>query len=304
MRCKSSICENSIFNVLIQNYTWHGFRGSSFLWRLNAKWLKSKDGEVLCSPTSLKLLVNYLDWTSKTILQGSYERALLKLLLRMRINELYVDVGANIGSTLFCAMRNASDESQYLAIEPNPNCQTQLTLAATQLIQKGSIVDFALSDNNRKHVPFHGTSILKHSGAASLKKVREDAKLDTYVETRTLDSLIDELPAINVEVIKIDTEGNEVAILKGASKTLSQLKFGCIILEYSPQITTATEFFEVIEKLLVEYDCFVLSEEGFFRRTPRLNRISDICDLVAIKSVSNVILLRRGWTGIDARNWT
>jgi hypothetical protein len=171
-------------------------------------------------------------------------------------------------------------------------------------VQKGSIFEFALSDENRKHVPFHGTSILKHSGAASLKKVREDANLDAYVETRTLDSVIDKLPGINIEVIKIDTEGNEIAILKGASQILSQSTIGCIILEHSPQITTAIELFKVIEKLLVDYVCFVLSEGGFFRRTPRLESISSIQNLEAITSVSNVILLRRGWTGIDDRNWT
>ena len=136
---------------------------------------------------------------------------------------IFVDVGANIGiysivlSELF---------TRQIAIEANPvtfkilEVNTELSgMKNTQLINVG------LSDTCRE-----GTIFVPRSGNlgwATLNAAHvEESAVGLSVPLKTLDSLIGEndIDASRIKLIKIDVEGHEINVLKGASELLRRYK--------------------------------------------------------------------------------
>ena len=127
-------------HVLAYHYSYNGFRGSSLIWWLAKKLQIPRQGETICTPHGFPLFINYQDWTAKTIYEGTYERALLKLLSTLQINDTSIDVGANLGVTLWHTMMNANPKSRYIGIEPTSNCQIHLKRVCKSLQQQGQIL--------------------------------------------------------------------------------------------------------------------------------------------------------------------
>ncbi len=57
-----------------------GWRGSQFLWKVATAIQKVNESEIVNLPNGFPLLVDSKDWISKTIYEGTYERALLHFL--------------------------------------------------------------------------------------------------------------------------------------------------------------------------------------------------------------------------------
>jgi FkbM family methyltransferase len=73
----------------------------------------------------------------------------------------------------------------------------------------------ALSDHNGLEKLYISPSSVRHSLLS-----QEEKTTSIEVIVKTLDTLLEELNIKKVDIIKIDAEGAEMAILKGAEKTL------------------------------------------------------------------------------------
>ena len=132
------------------------------------------------------------------------------------------DIGANAGRYTYVLEKAVGPEHTY-AIEPVP----QLASRLTELFPQSHILNLALSD-------VEGTSDLKIPivggfplwGRSSLEEFRcpEPGDGGTMVEkvrVRTLDRLCETLGIQDVRFIKIDVEGHEFSVLRGAQQTLA-----------------------------------------------------------------------------------
>lgn len=127
-----------------------------------------------------------------------------------------VDVGANTGS--YCLLGILNPNIQCFAFEPAPLPYKILkkNIVLNDLQDKVKTFQVALSDKK-------GTDTLNYprkeggSGQATLGKLAEDT---TGINVR-LDRL-DEIITEKIDILKIDTEGHELFVLKGAEKLIKK----------------------------------------------------------------------------------
>lgn len=219
--------------------------------RKEKEWLKEKEG-VLQKAYPLFLSSASLDVTKRNGIYifhnknnsligrgNSYEpvvqhalSALLFLDMLRGNTTVFADIGANIGLHTFF-LKSKFKDLNVIAFEPSPYCGQYLDLS----IQYNHISDIrlekiALADTNGT-LDFYNWG--EEGSADSLKdthRVSADIKPNIIkVPVEKLDD-IEDLPFITV--VKMDCEGAELSILKGAQKTLMKNR-PLILLEFHPQ---------------------------------------------------------------------
>ena len=178
---------------------------------------QTRDGvPMLVTNSDLSVLGNLVSFGA---LDGPF-RAFLRR--RLSGSDVYVDVGANIGHLTVDAGRYQSRYGRVFAFEPNP-AAFRLLRDNTYLNRSNGITgaeyhvrELALSDAAGAatlYIPSH------HAGMASLEATavgQEDDRPCEAVEVRTstLDAECGHLS--HIRVLKIDVEGSEDRVLKGA----------------------------------------------------------------------------------------
>jgi FkbM family methyltransferase len=132
----------------------------------------------------------------------------------------FIDVGANKGDFALFASNIVRSNGSVLAFEPEPfNVHWLRKSIEINVYRNIQLFEVALSDKNGSAELFIG----EKSGWHSLlgEKGSTHRKLDVTV--RTLDSILDEINFNRpINVMKIDVEGAEQKVLKGANKLLGQ----------------------------------------------------------------------------------
>lgn len=127
--------------------------------------------------------------------------------------EVFVDVGANAGGY---TVRLGPRFKKVISVEPNPRALGVLRKnVELNRLSNVVVVEEAVSDavgETTMNVPSSG----KTTRSSIVEKFREGTSFP--VHTTTLDSLLGEYA--NIDLIKIDAEGAEVSVLRGADHTL------------------------------------------------------------------------------------
>lgn len=202
--------------------SWRGVIGSHFYWKAAYTLQAVRSGEFVKLPNGLFLEIDHKDWTSRTLYEGTYERALLKFLTNYRTSGLVIDVGANIGSTLLSMLKNS--DASFLAFEPSNYCFKKLRKATKLLKQNGEILQVAVGSRSGTQDLYDAENPI-HSGSASLINYKGLTSPVSQVNVVTLDEYIDSFSGIDytsLSLIKIDTEGFEAEVILGARKVLSK----------------------------------------------------------------------------------
>ena len=134
----------------------------------------------------------------------------------VRSGDCVIDVGANAGFYTLLASRLVGPMGRVVAFEPLPFNQVLLR-RHLELNQVTNAIVFqeAVSDHEGK-VRF------KSSGSHLMGHICDDGELE--VETVTLDRLWERDGLAPPQVIKIDAEGAETAVLRGAQSLLSRFR--------------------------------------------------------------------------------
>lgn len=134
-----------------------------------------------------------------------------------------LDIGANTGQ-FACWVKSCIPDAYVLSIEPNPNCEKYLRSLNLNYIMccpsdtKG-IKSFYM---NRVDPVGTGNSLYREN----THHFSDENTIVVEVNTDTMDSILDSagVGSIIFDMIKIDTQGSELDILRGCTKILTTTK--------------------------------------------------------------------------------
>lgn len=179
-------------------------------------------------------------------------------------NTVIFDVGSHIG-LYSIAVRTASKKARILAFEPNPLTYEKLSLNVKDSNIKCYNIGF--SDNK-------GETILHtNSDKSTLSSIYErnldhlNIKLDQKVsiKTETIDDFCSTNNIDHIDLLKLDVEGHELAVLKGAKNLLQGEKIRCIQFEFGGcNIDSRTFFKDFWELLNDNYNFYRIVKNGLY----------------------------------------
>jgi FkbM family methyltransferase len=223
-----------------------------------------------------------ITWDAETI-EFFYERTL------EFEQPMILDVGASTGG--FCLLSKINQDIRGIAFEPLPQVYEILVrnLVLNRLQDKMKALPIALSD-------YTGTAVLKYprSGRESHlacigNPLRFDEWFEIEVPVTTLDKVLSEEGIRNIDLIKIDTEGCELFILKGAENLIKNYYPDLLVECYSPN--TRQFGYEPLEtvKLLKSwgYDFITVSSHDryFFKRQKLKKKLALLQRLSVVRLV-------------------
>jgi FkbM family methyltransferase len=138
--------------------------------------------------------------------------------------ETFVDVGANVGQLSLAAAMRVTPSGRVIAIEAHP--RTCKYLQGNVRLNDLTIEIHNVAIGSKRGELFFTDFRSDDMNFASATPPRGGSAL--RVPVQTLDSIIEERP---VDLLKVDVEGFEVDLLKGASQTISNCR--CLYIEDS-----------------------------------------------------------------------
>jgi FkbM family methyltransferase len=162
------------------------------------------------------------------VVQGYYEKyetKILKYFAELK-NGSIIDIGANLGyySVILGKLLKPSDK--LFAFEANPLVIEMLNknIAINDLQENIEVFNCALSDINNQKLKLY-LPLRAGSSAASLNKLHPDDKNNSIeILTRRLDDVGQIRNLDRISLIKIDVEGAELNVIKGALETIRENK--------------------------------------------------------------------------------
>ena len=195
--------------------------------------LSPKEGTVKFSlPWGGKLVVKKEDFLGRSLLTtGFYELEITEILLRlMRPGMRVVDIGANAGYFTHFMAQQVGSKGEVLAFEPHPDTfrslVTNMESHPNKLIT--ALYNLALSNqvgNGSLHFP---SGFAANTGSASLEETNLQTEGQVSVPLDTLDRIAG---GKSIDILKMDVEGHELAVLQGSVNMLDADEIGVIILE-------------------------------------------------------------------------
>ncbi len=161
-------------------------------------------------------------WTT-----GVYDLAVSEVLWRLTpAGGLAVDAGANIGYITALMAARVGPAGRVLAFEPNPALLPRLRANAARAGAAVQLREVALSDRDGEAGLVLQPHFAQNSG---IGYVTPDPSAGTVrIPTRRLD---DEVPERTIDVMKMDVEGHEAAVLAGAERLLASRRVRHVVFE-------------------------------------------------------------------------
>ena len=189
-------------------------------------------------------------------LRGEFEPELGRLYRRMLKNGARVlDIGANIGAHTLPLAHAADVNGRVLAIEAteyavgklrrnlelNPDLLKRVHVAHTILVsESGAVAETAIASS----WPLHEKEDVHPTLGGALRSVG-------LAPARALDDIMDEIGWDRLDLIKLDVDGHELSVLRGARKTLARFR-PPLLMEFAPYCHEGQEhdFTTLIQELL------------------------------------------------------
>ena len=191
-------------------------------------------------------------------------------------------------------------ESTFFLFDPNPITKDYLK----PILQNEKIKYFNLAlDNSNSQKKFYLNNFFEPSGSSLNTVIKDDKKWkntrkifmqifqpfkkiedfsEINVQTQTLDSFCLDKKIENIDVLKMDTEGNELNVLKGAKRLLSENKINVIYTE----ISDTKKNFTKKEKYIINF----LNSYGF--ELKKKYPVRSLSILSGLKATDNLFVNR------------
>lgn len=190
-----------------------------------------------------------------------------------------VDIGVNKGYFSLLSARLMNDTGRVLSFEPDPdNCFWIRKSIQANNYRCIELSDYALSDREGKATFYRGAK----SGWGSLffsPSVAAPDEEPITVRTRTLDNVLDEKNVNHVDIVKIDVQGADLLVLRGAENTLRESEDVKLIMDVD--VGTEEERNQLLEFLSsCGLETYVISRE-----LERIERIDETVKDIFAKKV-------------------
>ncbi len=186
---------------------------------------------------------------------------------KMMQDDIVIDVGAHVGAFTLKAARRVRN-GKVVAVEPHPsNYRLLLKNIAFNKLENVIPINSALSN-------YHGMAKLYLSKDSVQHSLRSTKGKYIEVEVKTLDWLLSELKLSKVNFIKIDVEGAELDVLKGAEKTLEENDVFLAIGAYHTQ-TEAQELSRFLKRR--GFRCALSASRYIYAFKPSISSRVSIC---------------------------
>ena len=175
----------------------------------------------------------------------------------LKPNDIIVDVGANVGD--FALYLQRFHEIEYFGFEPSPQ---EFELLSRNLPNNFKIYDKIVSDEDSQ-IRFYVSTA--NADSSIYKSAITDKEL--YLKAVRLDSIF-----TSITLLKIDAEGAEVEVIKGAEKILENIRYIAVDLGFEKGLNHETTCPDVINYLLgknfrilkfTTRNCFLLQNNRF-----------------------------------------
>lgn len=142
-----------------------------------------------------------------------------------------VDVGANRGEWSALVLQHGKAIERCVAFEPGKQAAAVLRtrFASTPRVE---IIERALSDHAEEAARFFEQPDAGETSSLS-RPPDGEAAVETIVDVSTLDLEMQRLRLERIDLLKVDAEGHDLAVLRGAQRTLAEGRVRFIQWEYS-----------------------------------------------------------------------
>jgi FkbM family methyltransferase len=179
-----------------------------------------------------------------------------------KLGDTVVDVGAHIGLYSLIAAKRVGPSGKVIAIEPDPeNCKLLQRNAEINKLTNVTILERAAFSSTSKlklYLPGKERGFTKLSTLMPNRAVTENF---LEIDATTLDCLLVMQGITEVNWIKIDVEGAELEVLKGAAITLSESKDIALLIEVHN--VNNMDLYSAIVKFLQSYEFNIKFEKRY-----------------------------------------
>lgn len=147
--------------------------------------------------------------------------------------DVVVDVGAHYGFYALHASRLVGAGGMIFSFEPHPkNYERFVTNLSSNGIRNVIPLNKALGECDKPIRLYVSSHSERHSTSFTLNPSTHYSGNYIRVESARLDTVVGELGIKRIDLIKIDVEGAELSVLKGAKKTIDQFRPSLTIAAY------------------------------------------------------------------------
>jgi len=185
--------------------------------------------------------------SSQIFWYGSYSRDILYILDKIiKPGMVFLDIGANIGEISLFAAKRVGSKGKVISFEPFKQLSRVLkknleinNFTQGTVIEKGLLDEMCVLPVFNSKKPFSDGT--QHDGLISIYKSHVRNQEVDQIEVTTLDRFVDTNNLEQVDIIKIDIEGSELAALRGGLVTLRRFK-PVLIIEVQEETSLAAGY--------------------------------------------------------------
>ncbi len=254
--------------------------------------MRTYDGFVFIPRSDHLLLLNLLD-AGPAGLEPGTRRVLTKML---GPGMTFVDVGAHIGLLTLAGARRVGNTGQVFAIEPGPAAFDALcqTIAMSGLAANIQAKRQAVGAHPERRT-FYIRTVIGHSSLTPTT-LSEPATEEIEIDVSRLDDIVPK--GERVDVVKIDVEGAELAVLAGMTRIIAENPQVAIIAEYGPSHLRETDISPETWFAAFQdhgFGSFLIDESNGRCRSVHFNELVDVESVNILFAAHDSPILARVW---------